>query len=111
MGSRNILYVLDKLRPTLEPMLARKYALCVRQREYFELRFSEFSQARMEFLDPLNNVIAAATFKKLLRLFSELLEVRASRQLLCIHTNFLSLVCLESAQIRLKECSFFRFSS
>src|SRR5438067_13214247 len=80
--------------------------LRVGQRECFELRFREFSKARMEFVDSLNNVVGSATLQKLLRLFSELLEVRPSRQLLCIHTNFLSLVCLESARIRLKECSF-----
>jgi hypothetical protein len=49
--------------------------LSVRQRECFELRLGEFFQAGMEFPDSLNRGAGPATFQKLLRLLSELLDV------------------------------------
>src|SRR5882762_2733211 len=63
----------------------------------------------MKPLDATSSFRGSARFNQVLRLFSELPQARASRQLLCIHTNVLPFLCLESALIRLKECSFFRF--
>src|ERR1041384_6645139 len=91
-------------------MFARDDALRIRQRKfrlgYF--RLGEFGQSWVKALDPANDFGGSTRFEQVFRLFSVLLQARASRQLLCIHTNVLPWLCLESALIRLKECSFFR---
>src|SRR5881296_1862062 len=92
-------------------MLARDHPLGIRQREFriCDFGLSEFCEPWVKPLDPTSSLRGSARFKQVFRLFSELLQARPSRQLLCIHTNVLPLLCLESALIRLKECSFFRF--
>src|SRR6185369_2835228 len=104
--------MLPKLRPAFERMLACDHPLRVRQCEFRLGNFGlgEFCESRVELVDPLNGFRRSLRLNQVLRLLSVLLQARASRQLLCIHTNVLSSLCLESARIRLKECPFFRFS-
>src|SRR5439155_17334407 len=93
------LNVLHKLRPTFERMLARDHPLGIRQREFriCDFGLSEFCEPWVKPLDPRSSLRGSARFKQVFRLFSELLQARPSRQLLCIHTNVLPFLCLESA--------------
>ena len=70
-------------------MLVRDHALGIRQGDLRlgNLRLREVGEARVEMSEPTSSLRGSTRSKQVLRLFSELLQARSSRQPLGIHTN------------------------